>query len=977
MASLASLSSVVCSGPRRTVFFESCKSQPLIGSIVVAKRHGFNVTAINSKSRLRRTSILVCNCSTGTGLLEEQGESISLNESNEVGAQQAANGLNGDDKEDGLNRDHNEDDDDDSDVILKPAPKPLLKAPPKLQSQRNPVNNNGAPVSWEPKTDNQNGARAKGLDSELQGSASSLDMAIKEVSGGLKREVNRRFSSGKSVWRKGDPVKPPQSTLIPANAKKEDEKSVKGISKFAKPSAVPESPAKKVILRDVGATPKEFVVREAGPPVRFSTVSEPNTDISNPSRVSSGSSKGKDRRKKQGSKGGGSRRMASLKEPYVSDDEDEPFNISEMSDSGNLRHKRGRRKGRRRVARAESAVVEAPTRAEIIEVGKEGMLLTELAQHLAVSESEVIKNLFFKGISSSANSNLDEDIVKLLCKEYGVEVIEKDEQEQVVEKRKEVLEVDDLNKLQERPPVLTIMGHVDHGKTTLLDYIRKSKVTASEAGGITQGIGAYRVQVPMDNTPKTCVFLDTPGHEAFSAMRARGASVTDIVILVVAADDGVRPQTKEAIAHAKAANVPIVAAINKIDREGANPEMTMQELSTLGLMPEEWGGNIPMVPISALTGQNVNDLLETVMLVAELQELKANPDRSAKGTVIEATLHKSRGPLATFLVQNGTLKKGDIVVCGEAHGKVRALFDDTGSSVVEAGPSMAVQIIGLNNVPAAGEAFEVLNSLEIARERAEEFSLKLREARISGKAGNGKANLTSIGDATAEDGETSIDRHDLNIILKVDVQGSIEAIKKALAVLPQDSVQLRFLMESVGDVSAGDVELAFASEGMVVGFNVRVPTAVKSHAKKKNVEICMFRVIYDLVDDMRKKMEALLEPIKENVSLGTAEVKAVFSSGSGFVAGCLVTQGKVTKECGVTVIRKGKIVHKGILTSLRRVKEDVKEMGAGQECGIALNDFNDWEVADKIEAYYSVVKRRTLEEASSSMAFALSARGAE
>lgn len=453
--------------------------------------------------------------------------------------------------------------------------------------------------------------------------------------------------------------------------------------------------------------------------------------------------------------------------------------------------------------------------------------------------------------------------------------------------------------------------------------------------------------------------------------------MTDIAIIVVAADDGVRPQTNEAIAHAKAADVPIVVAINKIDKEGASQERVMQELASIGLLPEEWGGDVPMVPVSALTGQNVNELLETVMLVAELQELKANPNRNSKGTVIEASLHNSRGPLATFLVQNGTLKKGDIVVCGESYGKIRALFDDTGASVDKASPSMAVQVIGLSNVPIAGDEFETVSSLDIARERAEECALKIRDERLSAQSGEAQVTLSSLGTAITDGNGIGSNRHQLNIILKVDVQGSVAAIREALDTLPQDTVNLRFLMEAVGDINVSDVNLASASEAIVVGFNVRVLPAAQAQAENESVEIRTYRVIYELVDDMRNAMEGLLKPVEEQVPIGSAEVRAVFNNGSGHAAGCMVTEGKAVKGCGIRVVRNGKVAYTGTLDSLRRVKEVVKEVSAGMECGIALRDFDDWDVGDIIETFSSVAKQRTLEEASAAMTAAVAGSGVQ
>ncbi|XP_015888355.3 translation initiation factor IF-2, chloroplastic [Ziziphus jujuba] len=833
---------------------------------------------------------------------------------------------------------------------------------------------------------------------------------------------NRKSKTLKSVWRKGDtvanvqkvvresskpigkidkeepnsgeklkvesqavgPLKPPQQPLRP-------QPKLQG-----KPSIAPPPVIKKpVILKDVGASPRSAVVRKTDSssktqerkPILIDKFApkKPVVDpliaqaVLAPTKPAKGPPHGKfkDEYRKKNVPAGSRRRLVDDDDVEIHDEETSELNVS-IRGAATARKGRKWSKASRKAARLQAAKEAAPVKVEILEVGETGMLIEELAYNLTISEGEILGLLYSKGIKPDGVQTLDRDIVKMVCKEYDVEVLDADSVKvEEMARKKEILDEDDLDKLEDRPPVITIMGHVDHGKTTLLDYIRKTKVAASEAGGITQGIGAYKVLVPIDGKLRPCVFLDTPGHQAFGAMRARGARVTDIAIIVVAADDGIRPQTNEAIAHAKAAGVPIVIAINKIDRDGANPERVMQELSSIGLMPEDWGGNTPMVQISALKGQNINDLLETIMLVAELQELKANPDRTAKGTVIEAGLHKSKGPLATFIVQNGTLKRGDIVVCGEAFGKVRALFDDGGNRVDEAGPSIPVQVIGLNNVPIAGDEFEVVDSLDVAREKAESCAQSLRNARISAKAGDGKVTLSSLASAVSAGKLSGLDLHQLNIIMKVDLQGSIEAVRQALQELPQDNVTLKFLLEATGDVSTSDVDLAAASKAIILGFNVKAPGSVKSYADKKGIEIRLYRVIYELIDDVRNAMEGLLEPVEEQETIGSAEVRAVFSSGSGRVAGCMVTEGKVVKGCGFRVIRKGKVIHTGTIDSLRRVKEIVKEVNTGLECGIGSEDYNDWEEGDMIEAFEMVQKRRTLEEASASMAAALEGVGME
>ncbi|GMJ02882.1 fu-gaeri1 [Hibiscus trionum] len=911
--------------------------------------------------------------------------------------------------------------DSDAGIVLKPAPKPVLKSE---------AAKNDKGLSWNGElSEGEDGGkeeseRSKVIESlgEVLEKAEKLETSNVNVS----VDVNKGKASGngggsgggkktktlKSVWRKGDSVAIVQKVVkespkVIANDNKGGEGKVESQGGSgavplsppqpplrpqpklqSKPSVAPPPVVKRpVILKDVGAGRKpesdsDGKSKERKPILidKFAS-KKPAVDpviaqaVLAPTKPAKGPAPGKfkdDYRKKNVSP---RRRIISDDDLEIPDEETSELNVS-IPGAATARKGRKWSKARRKAARIQAAKEAAPVKVEILEVGEKGMSVEELAYNLAIGEGEILGSLYSKGIKPDGVQTLDKDIVKMVCKEYEVEVIDADPVKvEEMAKKKEIFDEDDLDKLQDRPPVLTIMGHVDHGKTTLLDFIRKSKVAAAEAGGITQGIGAYKVSVPVDGKLQTCVFLDTPGHEAFGAMRARGARVTDIVVIVVAADDGIRPQTKEAIAHAKAAGVPIVIAINKIDKDGANPERVMQELSSIGLMPEDWGGDIPMVQISALKGQNIDDLLETVMLVAELQELKANPDRNAKGTVIEAGLHKSKGPVASFIVQNGTLKRGDVVVCGEAFGKVRALFDDGGNRVDEAGPSIPVQVIGLNNVPVAGDEFEVVDSLDVAREKAEACAEVLRNERMSVKAGDGKVTLSSLASAVSSGKLSGLDLHQLNIILKVDLQGSIEAVKQALQVLPQDNVTLKFLLEATGDVSTSDVDLAVASKAIIFGFNVKTPGSVKSYAENKGVEIRLYRIIYELVDDVRNAMEGLLELVEEQVPLGSAEVRAYFSSGSGRVAGCMVTEGKVVNGCGIRVIRNGRTVHVGVLDSLRRVKEIVKEVNAGLECGIGMDDYDEWQEGDIIEAFNTVQKKRTLEEASASMAAALEGVG--
>ncbi|MFB2917737.1 MULTISPECIES: translation initiation factor IF-2 [Aerosakkonema] len=578
------------------------------------------------------------------------------------------------------------------------------------------------------------------------------------------------------------------------------------------------------------------------------------------------------------------------------------------------------------------------------------MTVQELAQALGVPDTEIVKRLFFKGMAVTITQSLDVPTVTMLANDLGVEV-ETAQKEAEASKGSEMIDVEDLDHLQRRPPVVTIMGHVDHGKTTLLDAIRESKVAQGEAGGITQHIGAYHVDVQHEGNTQQVVFLDTPGHEAFTAMRARGARVTDIAVLVVAADDGVQPQTIEAISHAKAAEVPIVVAINKIDKPDAQPDRVKQELTEFALVPEEWGGETIMVSVSAMQKQNLDSLLEMILLVAEVDEhLVANPNRSAKGTVIEANLDKSRGPVATLLVQNGTLRVGDILVAGSAFGKVRAMIDDRGNRVDAASPSFAVEVLGLSEVPAAGDEFDVFQDEKKARALAQERAEQQRQSRLMRGV-----TLTTLS-AKAQEGELK----ELNLILKADVQGSAEAIVSSLQQLPQNQVQIRILLAAPGEITQTDVDLAAASNAVIVGFNTTLASGARQAADQAGVDVREYNIIYKLLEDIQGAMEGLLEPELVEEALGEAEVRAVFPVGRGAVAGCYIMSGKAVRNCKVRVRRGGQVIYEGTLDSLKRMKEDAKEVNAGFECGIGIDKFNDWSVGDRIEAFKMVTKRRTL-----------------
>ena len=569
---------------------------------------------------------------------------------------------------------------------------------------------------------------------------------------------------------------------------------------------------------------------------------------------------------------------------------------------------------------------------------EEGITVGELAEKLGQTPANVIKVLFLLGTMVTINSSLNDEQVELICLEYGCECEKHVPVDEVNFENIEV--VDDEADLQPRCPVVTIMGHVDHGKTTLLDTIRKSAIVDGEFGGITQHIGAYQVEV----NGKKVTFLDTPGHEAFTAMRARGAQVTDIVIIVVAADDGVMPQTKEAIDHAKAAGVPIVVAINKIDKEGADPERIKAEMAEEGLLPEEWGGDTVYCEISAKKKIGIEELLETLTVVAELADLKANPNRYAYGSVVEGKLDKGRGAVATLLVENGTLRTSDPIVVGTAFGKVRQMLDDKGRVIKEALPGTPVEITGLNEVPVAGDKFMVFESEKQARSVGEtRMKAKIEKDRNSGAA-------LSLDDLYSQIKEGQI--IDLNIIVKADVQGTAEAVKASLEKIDVDGVRVNVIRSTVGAISESDVILASASQAIIYGFNVRPDAKVRNKAEEENVEIRLHNVIYKMVEEIETAMKGMLAPEYHEVITGQAEIRQVIKASKvGNIAGCYVTDGSIKRNCGIRLIRDGSVVYEGKLASLRRFKDDVKEVNAGFECGLNIENYNDIKEGDIIEGY--------------------------
>ena len=569
---------------------------------------------------------------------------------------------------------------------------------------------------------------------------------------------------------------------------------------------------------------------------------------------------------------------------------------------------------------------------------EEGITVGELAEKLGQTPANVIKVLFLLGTMVTINSSLNDEQVDLICLEYGCECEKHVPVDEVNFENIEV--VDDEADLQPRCPVVTIMGHVDHGKTTLLDTIRKSAVVDGEFGGITQHIGAYQVEV----NGKKVTFLDTPGHEAFTAMRARGAQVTDIVIIVVAADDGVMPQTKEAIDHAKAAGVPIVVAINKIDKEGADPERIKAEMAEEGLLPEEWGGDTVYCEISAKKKIGIEELLETLTVVAELADLKANPNRYAYGSVVEGKLDKGRGAVATLLVENGTLRASDPIVVGAAYGRVRQMLDDKGRVIKEALPGTPVEITGLNEVPVAGDKFMVFETEKQARSVGEtRMKAKIEKDRNSGAA-------LSLDDLYSQIKEGQI--IDLNIIVKADVQGTAEAVKASLEKIDVDGVRVNVIRSTVGAISESDVILASASQAIIYGFNVRPDAKVRNKAEEENVEIRLHNVIYKMVEEIETAMKGMLAPEYHEVITGQAEIRQVIKASKvGNIAGCYVTDGSIKRNCGIRLIRDGIVVYEGKLASLRRFKDDVKEVNAGFECGLNIENYNDIKEGDIIEGY--------------------------
>ncbi len=604
-----------------------------------------------------------------------------------------------------------------------------------------------------------------------------------------------------------------------------------------------------------------------------------------------------------------------------------------MMDDSDFRYR-----GKRR-AKTKPTVAPQPIIIEKAVMTTEIISIKSLAEKTGKPVSELLKKLMLLGMMCTINTEIDYDTALLVCSEFNITLEQK-----LTQTAEDVLgegdQEDSAKDLVPRPPIVTVMGHVDHGKTSLLDAIRNTRVTEHEAGGITQHIGAYTIE----HKGKKITFLDTPGHEAFTAMRARGAQVTDVAILVVAADDGVMPQTVEAINHAKAAKVPIIVAINKIDKEGANPERIKQDLTEYELLAEEWGGDTVMVPVSATTNKGIDNLLEMILLVSEVQELTANPNRLAKGTIIEAKLDKGRGPVATVLVQNGTLHVSDMIVAGVAYGRVRAMVDDMGNRVEEAYPSQPVEVVGFSEVPVAGDTLHAVEQDKLTRQVAEERKDKQKADMLK------NISKVSFDDLFSQVEEGSI--QELNIVIKADVQGSVEAVKQAFEKLSTGEVRVKVIHAGVGAIKAMDVMLASASNAIIIGFNVRPDSMARTEAEKEKVEIRLYRVIYKAIEDLQLAVKGMLAPEFKEAILGHAQVRTVFNASSiGTIAGSYVTDGKILKNASVRLLRDNIVVHEGAIASLKRFKDDAKEVNQGYECGITLKNYNDIKENDVIEAF--------------------------
>ncbi|MDD4000001.1 MAG: translation initiation factor IF-2 [Bacilli bacterium] len=740
---------------------------------------------------------------------------------------------------------------------------------------------------------------------------------IKKLSKVYKVDIKAPKAKKPAPMPKETPQKSEEKKIEPKKEKQEIKPEVKEEKKMEEKRIRPEPTPKKVTKTEETKKP------EAKPAPRLSKPAKTEPQKPKPESKTKGHTKGQDE-------------VSDLELKHVYDDKYNDYEtevkvytrLKNVKKKQNLKGNRQSNYGRRDKAQ-ENVLIFFP-----------GMTVAQVADGLNVAVSEIIRKLITLGYMVNATQILDRDAVEVIADDYNYGV--KDRIAEDITKFEEIIIEDNESNLQSRPPIVTIMGHVDHGKTTLLDTIRNSKVVADEAGGITQHIGAYQV----NKDGKLITFIDTPGHAAFTEMRARGADVTDIVILVVAADDGVMPQTKEAIDHAKSAKVPIIVAINKIDKPQADPQRIKQELSALDLVPEEWGGKTIFVPVSALKGQGVDELLEMVILTSEMENLRANPNRLGVGTVIEARLDKGRGPIATLLVKNGSIKIGDPIVVGNTYGKIRAMTDETRAQLKTASPAKAVEITGLESVPFAGDSFMVFEDEKTSRLVAEERAQRAFDKEM----GVGKPiSLANLFD------QMNSDNKELNLIIKGDVQGSIEAIKGSLEKLIVEGVIINVIRSSVGTVTETDVNLAVASNSVIIAFNVRPTGIVHDYAKEKNIEIRLYNIIYKVLEDIEAAMKGMLDPVFEEKVLGQAEIRTIFKASKiGTIAGCYVTTGAIVRNSDIRLIRDSIVIYEGKLSSLKRFKDDVREVKAGYECGMTIENYNDIKEGDIIEAYAMV-----------------------
>ena len=757
---------------------------------------------------------------------------------------------------------------------------------------------------------------------ELIGKLNEMGVEVKSHSSGVDEETVAKV---KKLYAKDDSPKPAQNQKAEVSAKP------KSGNEAEKKSA--NAPVHKKTRQQPAAERQQTAVK--GNKVAKNDRNDRQPDSSRPGQ------NGKNRP----AQNAGGKNKAVQNNKNKNDDANKGSNFTRPKPNINAQghiNKKNKKNKKNRLKREETPIQEVPVETEddikIIQIGNT-ITVKDLADKLGKNSADIVMRLMKKNVMASVNQEIEFELAEAICDEFDV-IAEKAEEIDLLEEEFRE-EEDNEEDLVERPPVVVVMGHVDHGKTSLLDAIRHSNVTTREAGGITQHIGAYTVAI--DGKPIT--FLDTPGHEAFTAMRMRGAQVTDIAVLVVAADDGVMPQTIEAINHAKAAGVEIIVAINKIDKPSANPERVKQELVEYGLISEDWGGDTICVPVSATTKEGIDHLLEMIILVAEMKELKANPNKKARGSIIEAQLDKGRGAVATVLVQNGTLNVGDPVVAGSTYGRIRAMMNDKGQKVKKAGPSMPVEILGLNEVPRAGDMFYVAQSEKHARQVAESVAAKNREDLIKDTP-----QKVSLDDLFSQIQSGNI--KELNIVIKADVQGSVEAVRASLEKLSNDEVRIRTIHGGVGAITESDVMLASASNAIIIGFNVRPEASAKSVADDQKVDIRLYRVIYNAIEDITAAMKGMLDPVYEEKIIGHAEIRQLFkASGVGTIGGAYVKEGKLQRNARVRVVRDGIVVHEGELATLRRFKDDVKEVATGFECGIVINKFNDIKEGDIIEAF--------------------------